>query len=326
MADCDEFRGDFTDAQEELEYWKHQAHHFRTVFREVDEEMIEFKESSKELEKELEAMLELNEDELKELRQRNAKLNVECESLKEKLEVQQEESYMQLTELETQLSVADALKAENAKYIRKLEQNNDDLERTNRATIVTIEDFEQRLNHAIERNAFLESELDEKQELSITVQRLRDEARDLSQELAVRQKKDVTTEQNDLKGAAATPTKPSVLPVLTRQSSGASPSIIRGNNLSQPSTPTREQNGSFQNGTTSKAPPLTPSARISALNIVGELLRKVGALETKLSTCRNYVRETPQKNTKSSSRLDAPGWEANGRSNGSKGSSMKISV
>lgn len=46
-----------------------------------------------------------------------------------------------------------------------------------RATIVTIEDFEQRLNHAIERNAFLESELDEKQELTITVQRLRDEAR-----------------------------------------------------------------------------------------------------------------------------------------------------
>lgn len=32
--------------------------------------------------------------------------------------------------------------------------------------------------------------------------------------------------------------------------------------------------------------PLTPSARISALNIVGDLLRKVGALELKLVSCR----------------------------------------
>lgn len=38
-------------------------------------------------------------------------------------------------------------------------------------------------------------------------------------------------------------------------------------------------------------PPLTPSARLSALNIVGDLLRKVGALELKLSSCRNIVKE-----------------------------------
>ena len=38
-------------------------------------------------------------------------------------------------------------------------------------------------------------------------------------------------------------------------------------------------------------PALTPSARLSALNIVGDLLRKVGALELKLSSCRNIVKE-----------------------------------
>ncbi|KAF7640967.1 hypothetical protein LDENG_00002600 [Lucifuga dentata] len=36
---------------------------------------------------------------------------------------------------------------------------------------------------------------------------------------------------------------------------------------------------------------LTTSARISALNIVGELLRKVGNLESKLASCREYVHE-----------------------------------
>ena len=46
-----------------------------------------------------------------------------------------------------------------------------------RATICSLEEFDARLNSAIERNAFLENELEEKEELIITVQRLKDEAR-----------------------------------------------------------------------------------------------------------------------------------------------------
>ena len=65
------------------------------------------------------------------------------------------------------------------RYVRELEQQNDDLERVKRSTlarwilyplrfclfnpsILSLEDFEGRMNAAIERNAFLESELDEK--------------------------------------------------------------------------------------------------------------------------------------------------------------------
>lgn len=43
-----------------------------------------------------------------------------------------------------------------------------------------MEDFEQRLNQAIERNAFLESELDDKESLLVSVQRLKDEARGMA--------------------------------------------------------------------------------------------------------------------------------------------------
>lgn len=46
-----------------------------------------------------------------------------------------------------------------------------------RVTIMSLEDFEQRMNQVIERNAFLESELDEKENLLESVQRLKDEAR-----------------------------------------------------------------------------------------------------------------------------------------------------
>ena len=46
--------------------------------------------------------------------------------------------------------------------------------------MVSLEDFEQRLNQAIERNAFLESELDDKESLLVSVQRLKDEARGMA--------------------------------------------------------------------------------------------------------------------------------------------------
>ena len=66
-----------------------------------------------------------------------------------------------------------------------MEQQNDDLERVKRSTLASLEDFEGRMNAAIERNAFLENELEEKESLKMAVQRLKDEARDLRSELKV---------------------------------------------------------------------------------------------------------------------------------------------
>ena len=43
--------------------------------------------------------------------------------------------------------------------------------------MTSLQDFEAKLNQAIERNAFLESELDDKDYLMESVQRLKDEAR-----------------------------------------------------------------------------------------------------------------------------------------------------
>ncbi|KAK2113504.1 NADH:ubiquinone oxidoreductase [Saguinus oedipus] len=120
----------------------------------------------------------------------NTHLQMELESIKEKFEVQHSEGYRQISALEDDLAQTKAIKDQLQKYIRELEQANDDLERAKRATIMSLEDFEQRLNQAIERNAFLESELDEKENLLESVQRLKDEARDLRQELAVQQKQE----------------------------------------------------------------------------------------------------------------------------------------
>lgn len=64
-----------------------------------------------------------------------------------------------------------------AKYIRDLEQKNDDLERSRRIIEESIAGFEAALNSAIERNAMLESEIDEKENLKEKLQRLADETR-----------------------------------------------------------------------------------------------------------------------------------------------------
>ena len=76
----------------------------------------------------------------------------------------------QVTDLQSELQQIKSSHQELNTYIRELEQQNDDLERAKRSTLASVEDFEARLNSAIERNAFLESELDEKESLKAAVQ------------------------------------------------------------------------------------------------------------------------------------------------------------
>ncbi|KAE8579714.1 hypothetical protein XENTR_v10024159 [Xenopus tropicalis] len=275
----------FNSVEEEIIYWKSVAMKYKTCSEEAQQELQEFQEASREYEAELEAQLQQIEGRNRDLFSENNRLRMELDGIKEKYEEQHSENYVQICSLEGDLSQTKAVRDQLQKYIRELEQANDDLERAKRATIMSLEDFEQRLNQAIERNAFLESELDEKENLLESVQRLKDEARDLRQELAVQQKQEKPksnmgspeTERMDtsVKASVAIPSAP-LTPLSQRgcASTLTSPLSFR----------TSLDDG--YSGT-----PLTPCARISALNIVGDLLRKVGALESKLASCRNFVHE-----------------------------------
>ncbi|XP_063171058.1 nuclear distribution protein nudE homolog 1 isoform X2 [Candoia aspera] len=271
----------FNSAEEEKSYWKELSAKYKQCAESAQEELHEFQEGSREYEAELEMQLQQLESRNRDLLSENSRLQMEVESVKEKLASQHATGHQQVSALEEELAQARASRDQLQRYIRELEQGNDDLERAKRATITTLEDFEQRLNQAIERNAFLESELDEKESLLESVQRLKDEARDLRQELAVQQK------QEKPKAAAegsleAGQTDTAVQAAFSRPST---PVVSRGPSLGF-STPGAFRRG-FEDGCS--ATPLTPAARISALNIVGDLLRKVGALESKLASCRNFV-------------------------------------
>ncbi|XP_026181567.1 nuclear distribution protein nudE-like 1-B [Mastacembelus armatus] len=268
----------FSSKDEEVDYWRSQALKYKKSCHDAQEELQEFQEGSRELEAELEAQLVQAEHRLRDLQTENERLKNEIASLKDKLEKQYAQSYKQISMLEDDLGQTRSIKEQLHKYIRELEQANDDLERAKRATIVSLEDFEGRLNQAIERNAFLESELDEKESLLVSVQRLKDEARDLRQELAVRER---TTDR------MSAPSSPTLDIDKTDSAVQAS--------LSLPATPVGKNTEhtfigpkALTNGCGSS---LTPSARISALNIVGDLLRKVGALESKLTACRNFSKD-----------------------------------
>ncbi len=181
-----------------------------------------------------------------------------------------------------------------------MEQQNDDLERAKRSTIASLEDFEARMNAAIERNAFLESELDEKESLKAAVQRMKDETRDLRSELKVlttreapdndksslrmRADSNRSTEEhnNNLGKSSPDSVKHAAEDVIGEKSAEA---------ILEQTPPNSSKSSPSRSSTAASGGPLTPSARLSALNIVGDLLRKVGALELKLSSCRNIVKD-----------------------------------
>ncbi|CAL1527478.1 unnamed protein product [Lymnaea stagnalis] len=284
----------FTTKDAEIEHWRNLAEKYKQELKETKEELEEFQISSQELEQELETQLKHEEKKNKELTLANERLQNECDSLKDKLQKLQTDSHKKITELEDNFAKVEAHKNELQKYIRELEQDNDDLERAKRATVVSLEDFEQRLNLAIERNAFLESELDEKGALCETVQRLKDEARDLKSEIDVRKHQDVV-----LKTSGDGSLSVAGLPM---HDSGYA---AQGNTPTTPTTPLGRAPATpgISNGTVGT--PLTSSARISALNIVGDLLRKVGALESKLANCRNFTKDEPRNKT-GTSPLNSP--------------------
>ncbi|KAG7504916.1 hypothetical protein JOB18_019414 [Solea senegalensis] len=296
---------EFESLEEEMKFWKEQAARHQQSAEESQEELQEFQQMSRDYEGELETELQQFEARNRELLAANDRLRMELENYKEKYEAQHSEACRHISSLEGDLTETRSIRDHLHKYIRELEQANDDLERAKRATIMSLEDFEQRMNHVIERNAFLESELDEKESLLESVQRLKDEARDLRQELAVQQKQQVQDckpcisvvvkePPSSSSSSAGPPTPPLTPPDRTTSSSSAQAVPSATATPSRPPAPTESFTTpppSVSRGESLSATLLATSVRISALNIVGELLSKVRNLESKLASCREYVHE-----------------------------------
>ncbi|KAF6029803.1 NDE1 [Bugula neritina] len=278
-------------SNEDAAYWQGLAQEYKQKWQDTKEELEEYQQSSQELESEMELQLEQSEKKVNDLQSQNERLQGDLDSIRERFEEQHSSDTKQISDLQVNLAELQGYKRELEKYIRELEQTNDDLQRAKRETVSSLQDFEAKLNQAIERNAFLESELDDKDYLMESVQRLKDEARDLQQELDVSKKKKEEPETTP-QAPAIVKVKPEVKVEPSTNHQPVPPNSIHKDQSqsSIPTTPCRpvpHRNGLAGSTTT----PLTPTARISALNIVGDLLRKVGALETKLNAVKNTVKD-----------------------------------
>ncbi|XP_011876515.1 PREDICTED: nuclear distribution protein nudE-like 1-A isoform X2 [Vollenhovia emeryi] len=280
---------EFLSKDDEIQYWMDLANQLLQRKEDVERELEEFQENSQMLEKELETSLEQAEKTNRELRQRNTRLATEVEQLRTRLDQQSTDCAMFQGKAQDLQQQQEHL----LKYIRELEQKNDDLERAHRINRVTEEEIEAKFNLAIEKNALLESELDEKEGLKVIVQRLMDEVRDLKQEIQVHERHHA--DNNKSAERVRSIVDSNKLQAELESNSPASQivpqTIPQNNTTTSPIKIGHGMVGGVIGNNNNNSQPLPPCTRILAMNMIGDLMRKVGALENKLNTCRNAFRE-----------------------------------
>ncbi|CAH0563938.1 unnamed protein product [Brassicogethes aeneus] len=246
----------FTDKDQEIQYWKNLAEQYFLDADRIQKESDEFISESQQLEKEYEATIDQNEKKIKEFTIANNRLQNEVDSYRIKIEQYNKE----VNSLENEIVTYKNDKMQMTQYIRELEQKNDDLERSRRIIEESIQGIESAFNSAIERNAILESEVDEKETLKEKLQRLLDERRELQQELQVKER----------------------CPDNERIVNGyKTPPIVDSNRLKENETQTTPSKHEFQT-------PITPASRVVALNLVSDLIRKMGLTRFLCSECGQF--------------------------------------
>lgn len=175
----------FSSIKEELEHYKAHAAALEATLLETQSAMEEFQVTSRELEEDLERELEQSEKRHRELKSKNEVLRNEVDEWKQKYYQSRSEANVNQTQLQKELDSIRSLQEKFVIKTRELEIGYDDLERTERAAQSSLMDLENKYNKAIERNVILENELEGKNHLIVQVQRLKDELKDVSIELAI---------------------------------------------------------------------------------------------------------------------------------------------
>jgi len=153
----------FVNAEEEVQFWKEKALSFKKNFNELKEDFDEYQDDSKTLEQELDTQLKQEERKIKDLTASVQRLQSDNENLRSRLEHMTAENNARTTEWNTKMAAVRKTEEDTNQYIRQLEQQNDDLERTNRAAAMTIEELGLKLNQAIERSPIRASNFQEAQ-------------------------------------------------------------------------------------------------------------------------------------------------------------------
>ena len=166
---------------------------YKTQYETLEAELAEFQASSKDLEAELERDIEQAEKRERQLKEQASNLRYQVDEWKGKYKQAKSEASTAQASLEREVKV---LRQENLtlrQKLRDIEVANDDYERKQRTTEVSLEDLEAKYNQAIERAVMLEEEVklgeQERESLRIEAQRLKDDFSDFRIEGEIVKKK-----------------------------------------------------------------------------------------------------------------------------------------
>ncbi|GJJ78418.1 hypothetical protein EMPS_10777 [Entomortierella parvispora] len=291
----------FQSVAEELEYYKALAQEHEEALKETSDVLEEFQQSSKELEAELEKEIESTERRCQEMKIRNESMRQEVDEWKDKYHQSVKESNAHINQLTRQL---EDLKKQTELFIKKereLEQDNDDLERHERAAKWSLQELEIKYNASVEKTAILEGEVASKVALSEEVQRLKDELRDANVELAVMKSNQAigasaaaqsaqaaaasqSTGAVETGDAATTSTRPSI-----GRSYDAMPSLrarlAKNSTLQRSSVRLNATSAAGGVGETNTA----AGAAQNPVRTVQDMVGRVKSLEARLASCRSLV-------------------------------------
>ncbi|KAJ4169769.1 NADH:ubiquinone oxidoreductase [Fusarium falciforme] len=166
---------------------------YKAQYEQLESELAEFRESSKELEQELEKDIERAEKQERILQEKAETLGFEVEEWKRKYRESKTEASASQNALEKEITTLRDSNRTLQLKLRDIEVANDDFERQARNTTSSLEDMESKYNQAIERAVMMEEEIkmgeQEREQLRIESQRLREELGDLKIEAELLQDK-----------------------------------------------------------------------------------------------------------------------------------------
>ncbi|KAK3322807.1 NUDE protein [Apodospora peruviana] len=175
-----------TSVEESLAWYKSQ-------YEQLEHELSEFQASSKELEAELEKDLDAADQRERQLQEKAEGLSYEVEEWKRKYKESKAEANSAQNLLEKEITTLRDSNRTLQLKLRDIEVANDDFERQARNTTSSLEDLESKYNVAIERAVMMEEEIkigeQERENLRVEAQRLKEELADLKIEAEILQDK-----------------------------------------------------------------------------------------------------------------------------------------
>ncbi|KAJ4010609.1 NADH:ubiquinone oxidoreductase [Fusarium irregulare] len=166
---------------------------YKSQYEQLESELAEFRDSSRELEQELEKDIERAEKQERYHQEKAEALGYEVEEWKRKYRESKSEASASQNALEKEITTLRDTNRTLQLKLRDIEVANDDFERQARNTTSSLEDMESKYNQAIERAVMMEEEIkiveQEREQLRIESQRLREEFGDLKIEAELLQDK-----------------------------------------------------------------------------------------------------------------------------------------